>query len=172
MKKNIFITGVSGCVGHYIFDLLSADPDYQFYLLVRNPQKLKFDPARYSNVRIIQDDLKNIKDHGDIIAEMDFVVHAAADWGGNEGNYDYTLSLFKLIDPSRCRRIIYFSTASILGQDGQPRPRILGRSTHNTVRFDDASYVVLKHLEIDARDSGADGVSGLVRLGTRERKPL
>jgi nucleoside-diphosphate-sugar epimerase len=128
--KKLFITGVSGCVGHYIFDLLSKTPDYQFYLLVRDPRKLKFNPADHPNVVIIQDDLKNIKDHGDIIRQMDLVIHAAADWGGNEGNYDYTLSLFKLIDPARCQRVIYFSTASILGADGRPLEEAERFGTH------------------------------------------
>jgi hypothetical protein len=48
---------------------------------------------------------------------------------------------------------------TIMGQEGQPRPVLLGRSTHNTVRFSDASYVVIKHIEIDGRDLGGDGVN-------------
>jgi hypothetical protein len=36
---------------------------------------------------------------------------------------------------------------------------LLGRSTHNTVRFANSSYIVLKHLEIDGRDLGGDAVN-------------
>ena len=147
LSGKIFITGVSGCVGHYIFELLSKDPGYQFYLLVRNPQKLRFDPAAYPNVKIIRDDLKNIKQHADIIRQMDYVVHAAADWGGNEGNYDYTLSLFKAIDPERCKKIIYFSTASILGPNSKPLEEAEAFGTHY-IRSKYRIYKKLKELPI------------------------
>lgn len=48
---------------------------------------------------------------------------------------------------------------TIMGETGKPRPVLLGRSTHNTVRFANSSYVVLKHIEIDGRDLGGDGVN-------------
>lgn len=118
--RKIFITGISGCVGHYLFDLLGYDPNYELHLLVRSPEKLRFDPARFPNVHIIKDDLKNIEKHAALVKQMDAVVHLAADWGGNEGNYDYSLSLLNLLDPGKCKKVIYFSTASILGPDNQP----------------------------------------------------
>jgi hypothetical protein len=46
----------------------------------------------------------------------------------------------------------------VTGPDSGPRPVILGRSTHNTVRFDNASYIVVKNIEIDGRDRGGDGI--------------
>ncbi len=147
MNAKIFITGVGGCVGHYIFDRLVADPEYQLYLLVRNPQKLLFDPAAYPGVTLIHDDLKNIRLHQDTIRQMDYVVHAAADWAGNEGNYDYTLSLFKAIDPERCRKIVYFSTASILGGDGLPLLEAEKFGTHY-IRSKYRIYQKLKELPI------------------------
>jgi len=118
--KKIFITGIGGCVGHYLFDVLITNPDYQLYLLVRDPRKLKFDPKAYPNVQIITDDLTNIEKHAEMIKQMDFVIHMAADWGGNEGNYDYSLALFSLLDPNQCKKTIYLSTASILDRDNQP----------------------------------------------------
>ena len=45
-----------------------------------------------------------------------------------------------------------------MGDPTVPRPLLLGRATHNTVRFDDASYIKLIHLEIDGRDLGGDGI--------------
>jgi hypothetical protein len=48
---------------------------------------------------------------------------------------------------------------TIMGEAGKPRPVLLGRSTHNTVRFDDASHVVVRNIEIDGRDLGGDGVN-------------
>jgi len=47
----------------------------------------------------------------------------------------------------------------ITGYENRPRPIFLGRSTHNTVRFNNASYVTIRHLEIDGRNLGGDGVN-------------
>ena len=116
----IFITGISGCVGHYLFDYLSQNPDYEFYLLVRNPEKIKFEYKNNPKIHIIIDDLEHIGKHRALLKEMDYVVHLAAQWGGNELNYDYTLNLLRSLDENRCRKVIYFSTASILGKDNQP----------------------------------------------------
>lgn len=128
--RKIFITGASGCIGHYLFDYLSKDPQYQLFLLVKNPKKLKFNPADFANVTVIQDDLKNITKYANLLKEIDYLVHLAADWGGREGNYDYSLELFKLLDPQRCQKVIYFSTASILGPDHNPLPEAEKFGTH------------------------------------------
>ena len=117
MKKKVFITGISGCVGHYLYDALAEDPTYELYLLVRNPQKLRFDPNANPNVTVIQDDFDNIEKHSDLIRKMDHVVHLAAAWGTAELNYEHSLAFFNLLDPRQCKKVIYFSTASILGPD-------------------------------------------------------
>ena len=118
--KKIFITGAGGCVGHYLVDVLVKDRSNELYLLVRDPAKLKFNPQAYPNVKIIKDDLKNIRSHADLVKQMDQVVHLAADWAWHAGNLDYSLDLFELLDPAKCYKAIYFSTASILGPDNQP----------------------------------------------------
>jgi nucleoside-diphosphate-sugar epimerase len=117
---NIFITGISGCVGHYLFDRLAKNPDYHLFFLVRNPEKLKFDYQAYPNITIIKDSLRKIEKYSDILKEMDYLIHLAAGWGGSEVNYEYTSALFNFLDPDRCQKIIYFSTASILDSNNQP----------------------------------------------------
>ncbi|MFT3804590.1 MAG: hypothetical protein QM766_25665 [Burkholderiaceae bacterium] len=47
----------------------------------------------------------------------------------------------------------------ITGPESGAPARILGRSTHNTVRLDGSSYVIVRNLEIDGRNSGAVGVA-------------
>jgi len=128
--KKILITGAAGCVGHYVCDLFINNPDFHLYLLVRNLKKLKFDPKTISNLTIIHDDLKNIANHKAVVKDMDYVIHIAADWGGNEGNFDYSLDLFKMLDPRHCQKVIYFSTASILDQDNQPAQEAEKFGTH------------------------------------------
>ena len=79
---------------------------------------------------VIKGDLENIGRHADVIKEMDYVVHAAADWGAHENNLDHSLTFFRLIDPARCKKVIYISTASILGPDSQPVPEAETLGTH------------------------------------------
>ncbi|MDI6731324.1 MAG: NAD(P)-dependent oxidoreductase [Candidatus Margulisbacteria bacterium] len=117
--KNIFVTGISGCVGHYVFDTLAANPDYHLFLFVRNPAKLKFNPSAYKNITIVQDIMDNILCHADVLKQMDGVVHIAAGWGETQLNYEHTLELFEQLDPNRVKKIIYFSTASLLGPDNK-----------------------------------------------------
>jgi len=47
----------------------------------------------------------------------------------------------------------------ITGPTSGPRAVILGRSTHNTVRFSDASHVIIRHVDIDGRNLGAAAVA-------------
>jgi hypothetical protein len=47
---------------------------------------------------------------------------------------------------------------TITGPERGPRPVLLGQSTHNTVRFANASYIVVRNLDIDGRNLGGDGV--------------
>lgn len=120
MQKKIFITGANGCIGHYVLDAVKNNKEYLLYLLVRDPDKLKFDHKKFSNINIIQDDISNIENYRDILKEMDYLVHIAAGWGGKEAfdvNYKYTLKLFDLLDPIKCSKVIYFSTASILDKN-------------------------------------------------------
>jgi nucleoside-diphosphate-sugar epimerase len=128
--KKIFVTGISGCVGHYLFDELSPASDYHLYLLVRDPAKLRFEHKNDPRVSVIQGDLENIAQHSALIKEMDYVVHAAADWGAHENNLDHSITFFNLLDPARCQKVIYLSTASILGPDNQPVPEAKTLGTH------------------------------------------
>lgn len=128
MKKNIFITGISGCIGHYLFDVLKDNPDNELYLLVREPRRLRFDPASQPNVHVIEDTFSNIDAHVDLLSRMDDVVHILTAWSGPSVeliNLDKTLFLFTHLNPNRIQKVIYFSTASVLGPDGRPDPKAL-----------------------------------------------
>lgn len=48
---------------------------------------------------------------------------------------------------------------TITGPESGPRPRLLGRATHNTVRLDNSSHLIIRNLEIDGRDLGAAAVA-------------
>ena len=124
-KQRIFITGASGCIGHYITDLLLQTP-HELFLLVRDPNKLKLNLEGRSNVHVIQGDLYAIQDQADLLKTIDTAILIATAWGGEQRAYDInvtkTLQLLSLLDSDRCRQVLYFSTASILGRDNQPLP--------------------------------------------------
>ncbi len=123
---SVFLTGASGCVGHYVVDEFAA-AGYDLYLLVRNPAKLRFDPASRPNVTVIRGDLNELATQADLLSRMDYCVHIAAAWGGPtawEVNLHRTHELFSLLNPERVRRIIHFSTASILGRGNQVLPEV------------------------------------------------
>ena len=122
-KPKVFITGASGCVGHYVIDQLVQD--YQLTLLVRNPAKLRFNPAQFQNITIIPGDMDLIPDLTTVLSQMDYCIHIATAWGGagtERINVDRVNQLFNSLSPARLRRVIYFSTASILGAENKILP--------------------------------------------------
>jgi nucleoside-diphosphate-sugar epimerase len=124
VAKRIFVTGASGCIGHYIVDLLIQKTEHDLFLLVRDPSKLKFNYNARPGVTVIQGDLREIERVGRLLKTIDCTVLAATSWGGAEEVYDInvtkTLRLMNLLDPVICQQVIYFSTASILDRHNQP----------------------------------------------------
>lgn len=122
-KPSVLITGATGCVGHYLVDALA--PDYHLCLLARDPGKFKFDPAGYPNVTVLTGDMDSIVRETALLAELEYCIHTATAWGGDEAeriNVTRVHELFNGLNPERLRRIIYFSTASILGRDQRALP--------------------------------------------------
>lgn len=122
LQKRIFITGASGCIGHYIVEALGKNPNYHLDLLLRNPDKLNPKLAALPSVHIHPGDLKNIRQHRDLLQQADIAIPIATCWGGSEAfdiNVVKNIELINSLDPDRCEQVLYFSTASILGNDGQ-----------------------------------------------------
>lgn len=116
--KRIFVTGASGCIGHYIADALIHQTQHDLFFLVRDPARLKFDYNARPGITIIQADLREIEKAGKLLKTIDCAVLSATAWGGVRESYDInvvkTIRLMNLLDPEVCQQIIYFSTASIL----------------------------------------------------------
>lgn len=120
---SILITGASGCVGSYTVDALSKS--HKLFLLVRNPSKLRFDPSEHPDITVIQGDMDSIVNQKELLSQMDYCIHTATAWGGDEAervNVQRVHEMFGLLNPERIKRIIYFSTASILGRDNRVLP--------------------------------------------------
>ncbi|MFC2155023.1 NAD-dependent epimerase/dehydratase family protein [Acidobacteriota bacterium] len=125
-QKNFFITGISGCVGHYLFDLFANAPDVRLFLLVRSPEKIAFSYKNNPRITIINDSMQHIHKYENLLKEMEYVVHLAVSWGGRQVytiNVENTLSLLSALDSGICRKVIYFSTASILNENNRLLPQ-------------------------------------------------
>ena len=122
--KRIFITGASGCIGHYMSEALIQNTNHELYLLVRNPDKLQFDCHARPGIHVLQGDMSRIEEYSDLLLkDINIAILAATAWGGQGETYDInvvkTLSLINLLNPKICERVIYFSTASILDRNNQ-----------------------------------------------------
>lgn len=122
--KRIFITGASGCIGHYITEALIQNTNHELYLLVRDPDKLQFNYLARPGIHILQGDMCHIEEYSDLLLkDINVAILAATAWGGRGETYDInvvkTLELINLLNPKICERVIYFSTASILDQNNQ-----------------------------------------------------
>jgi nucleoside-diphosphate-sugar epimerase len=123
MAKRVFITGASGCVGHYIVESLLHNTDYELFLLLRDRQKLRVDTKVRPGVTAIEGGMQDMAYFKELLPTMNYVISAAAAWGGTvevfETNVYRTIELFEALDPQVCERAIYFSTASILDDRNQ-----------------------------------------------------
>jgi nucleoside-diphosphate-sugar epimerase len=121
--KRIFLTGASGCIGHYIAEALIQETDHELYLLVRNPEKLGFDYEARPGITILQGDLRHIERFANLLKTMDAAILAATAWGGSQESFDInvikTIRLMELLDPTVLGQVIYFSTASVLNRENQ-----------------------------------------------------
>lgn len=143
--KRIFITGISGCVGHYLFDVLSNHTDTKLFLLLRNPEKTRFSYKDNPNIKIIKDSMQNIELYGDLLKTMDAVIHLAVSWGGRQVfkiNVEQTLLLLSALDTKTCQKVFYFSTASILGEDN----RLLPEAGEEGTDYIKSKYLCFKKL--------------------------
>jgi nucleoside-diphosphate-sugar epimerase len=122
--KRIFVTGASGCIGHYVVEALIQETNHELFLLVRNPEKLKFDYRARPGITVLQGDMREIDRFSELLKTIDCAILIATSWGGVQDVYDInvtqTLRLMDLLDPDVCQQVVYFSTASILNRENQP----------------------------------------------------
>ena len=120
----IFMTGASGCIGHYLVETLIKNTDHELFLLMRNPAKLKVPTDQRAGVQVLKGDLREIGQFADLLKTIDTAILAATSWGDPQESYEInvekTLETISLLDPERCQQVIYFSTASILDRDNTP----------------------------------------------------
>ncbi|NDD66113.1 NAD(P)-dependent oxidoreductase [bacterium] len=123
-RANLLLTGASGCVGHYITEQLLASESYHIHLFIRPSSRLLWDPSTHEHVTVHYGNMEDLSGLTNLVPQMDYIMHVFTDWSNSPYatflNVDQTHALFSMADSDRLRRIIYFSTASIL--DSQHRP--------------------------------------------------
>ncbi len=152
--KRIFLTGASGCIGHYLAESLIQETDHELFLFVRNPAKLKFDYQARLGIHIIQGDLQDIEQFSQLLQTINVAILAATSWGGEaeskETNVVKMVGLIQLLDPQICEQVIYFSTASILDRNNQLL-REAGEIGTTYIRTKHACYTKLQELAIASK---------------------
>ncbi|MDV3351356.1 NAD(P)-dependent oxidoreductase [Leptolyngbyaceae cyanobacterium CCMR0082] len=122
--QRIFITGASGCIGHYVLENLLEHSHHELFLLLRHPDKLQLDISQQPRVHILQGDIREIDQFANLLGTIDTAILIATSWGGAPAIYDINvtanLKLMELLDPDRIKQVLYFSTASILDRQNQP----------------------------------------------------
>ncbi|BAU67114.1 NAD-dependent epimerase/dehydratase [Stanieria sp. NIES-3757] len=171
--KRIFITGASGCIGHYITERLIQETNHELFLLVRNPDKLKFDYQARSRIHILQGDLQEIEKYRDLLSnQINIAILIATAWGGAKESYDInvmkTLALLNMLNPEICKQVIYFSTASILDRNGQLLPEAEQYGT-DYIRTKYQCFTKLSELEIAEK---IISVFPTLVVGGNENKPV
>jgi nucleoside-diphosphate-sugar epimerase len=122
----IFLTGASGCIGHYLAEELIQSTQHELFLLVRNPNKLKFDYKARPGITILLGNLQEIETYSKLLKTIEVAILAATSWGGAAESFATnvvkTINLINLLDPNICQQVIYFSTASILDRNNNLLP--------------------------------------------------
>ncbi|YAI82212.1 MAG: NAD-dependent epimerase/dehydratase family protein [cyanobacterium endosymbiont of Rhopalodia sterrenbergii] len=149
--KRIFLTGASGCIGHYMTEALIQETSHELFLLVRNPEKLQVDYKARPNVHLLIGDLESVGQLKKLLKTIDIAILAATSWGGIQESYEINvvrmLELINSFDIEICEQIIYFSTASILDKTNQLLAEA-GNLGTNYIRTKHACYTKLLHLPI------------------------
>lgn len=120
--SRVFITGATGCIGQYVVEALLRETQHDLVLAVRDPSRLTLPLDRRERVQVVVGDLRETDRWDAAARDAESAILIATSWtDGDEAyavNVDATTALLKRLDPARCKRVIYFSTASILDADG------------------------------------------------------
>ena len=123
MQEQIFVTGSTGCIGHYtLVQLRKSFPNAHLHVMARKVERFKIDIENWSNVTLHIGGMDDIGKFKDVLKNIDYLIHIATVWGydldvNKRINRDRTLEMFSYLDQNRFKKIVYFSTASILSKN-------------------------------------------------------
>lgn len=121
--SRLFITGATGCIGQYVVEALLRETQHELVLAVRDLARLTLPREGRERVQVVVGDLRETDRWDAAARDADNAVLIATSWTDSDEahavNVDAMTALLKRLDPARCKRVIYFSTASILDAEGQ-----------------------------------------------------
>lgn len=89
--------------------------------MVRNLNKLPISIRNSERVKLLICDIRECKKYKKQISEINFLIHTATAWGDPKRAYEVNIvafeNLLKMLKKNKLKKIIYFSTASILNQE-------------------------------------------------------
>ncbi len=132
-EARILITGASGCVGQYTTNWLLKNTDAKLLLWLREPRKLSSIIANNSRIKLLIGDLRETEIFKEDISTATHLIHTATAWGDlnrtNEVNIIAVKKLLAFLNPNVIKKIIYFSTASILDKHHHLLPQAVRYGT-------------------------------------------
>ncbi len=150
--RRILVTGASGCIGHYISEVLMQQvqqSEDELFLIIRDPSKFKLPLPQNAKIQIVQADLRDVDGLRDLLATIHVAVLVATGWGDPELDVTKTLELIQALS-SQCQQVIYFSTASLLGREGTILSEAEQLGT-DYIRAKAQCYQKLQTMELDFR---------------------
>jgi len=146
----ILVTGATGCVGRHLIDALLAGTEADLVLLLRNPAALPNELQAHPRLHLRQHDLAQGDAPLDDLPPISAAILVATAWGGDQARAvicDANLALADRLIAAGCRRVLYFSTASVLGRDG---------ALLDAARAYGTDYIRGKHALTEAMETRAD----------------
>ncbi|WP_267384171.1 NAD-dependent epimerase/dehydratase family protein [Cyanobacterium sp. uoEpiScrs1] len=170
--KRIFLTGASGCIGHYMTESLIQETAHELFLLVRNPEKLQFDYKSRPNIHLLRGDLENIDQFKGLLKTINIAILAATSWGGVQESYEVNvvkmLELIDSFDVETCEQVIYFSTASILDKNN----KLLAEAREFGTNYISSKYICYTKLPDLSIANKITVIFPTLVFGGEEKKPF
>jgi len=163
----VFITGGSGCVGHYLVHRFLKNPETELVLLLRNPAKLNLPEGTEDRVRILKGDLREGAGFADDLRGVDLGLLAATAWGG-PATFDITVranvELADTLIAGGCRHVVYFASASVLDRELS----LLAPAAEHGTAYIRAKHRLVEEIETRHGEARVTGIFPTVIFGGGE----
>jgi len=168
--QRILITGASGCVGHYIVEDLMEKTGHELVLVLRDPAKLAIRPEWAARISVIAADMEALDAYRDRLAGIDAAMLVATSWGEGNAfriNCDANTALADALIAAGCKRIVYFSSASVLDADGN----LLDAARDLGSEYIQSKYRLVELMEERAGQADMIGMFPTLVVGADPGKP-
>lgn len=146
----VLITGATGCVAQYLTRELLARTDWHLVLLSRDAARIPVPAGAAGRITTASGLLHEPDSYGAALDAIDAAALVATAWGGPLAHATTVAGNARLADrliAGGCRHVVYFSSASVLGRQGELNPVAARIGT---------DYIRTKHQLVEAMEPKAD----------------